>query len=66
MMCQYLVGPSSAKNISDNFELRGIGKEKFVVLNMLVEGEQFCLVWRVIGLEKGEVEMVLINRNVDD
>lgn len=66
MVRKYLVRPPSAKNIGDNFKLRGMRKEKFVVLNVLIEWEEFCLGWRVIGLEKREIEMVLINRNVDD
>jgi len=66
VMRYHLIWPSATKYFSDRLQFRRMRQQQFVLLYMFVKCKYFCL-WRwVVGLEEVIVEMVPINRYVEN
>jgi hypothetical protein len=66
LMRYHLIWPSSAKYFSNRLQFWRVWQQKFVLLYMFVKWQHFCLWGRVVGLEEVVVEMVPINRYVEN
>jgi hypothetical protein len=60
------VGPAFGEVVGDGAQVGERRQGELVVLDVLVEGQQFGLGRRVVGLEEGEVEVVLVDRDVEN
>jgi len=66
MMGYYLIRTAPAEYVCDKFEFWGMGEEEFILLDVFVKREEVCFGRGMVGLEKREVEMVLVNGNVEN
>lgn len=66
MVSDQLVGPSSVEYVVHRAEARERRQLQFVVLNVFIKRKQLGVGRRVVGLEEGKVEVVLLDRDVED